>query len=215
VVLLHQRIADAPPASTDAVGPLDDPVPCHADDGSTSLRRRDVGFPVGYPPVVLIRAEKPADFDEIDDVVRAAFGKQDEVDLVHRIRSLDTYVPHLALVAAHDDGTITGHVMLSYADLGGRRVLQLAPLAVRPERHGQGIGGALTRAALELADERGEPLVLVLGHPGYYPRFGFESARARGIVSSIEGLPDEPWMVKLLTNYDPSLTGTATFPAGA
>jgi putative acetyltransferase len=162
---------------------------------------------------VLIRAEKPVDFGEIDDVVRAAFGKQDEVDLVHRVRALDGYVPELALVATDNDGAIVGHVMLSYARLGERRVLQLAPLAVRPDRQRQGIGDVLTRSALELADERGEPLVLVLGHPEYYPRFGFEPARARGIVSDIEGLPDEPWMVKVLTAYDPSLTGTATFPA--
>lgn len=162
---------------------------------------------------MLIRTEKPADFKEIDDVVRGAFGQQDEVDLVHRIRSLDGYVPDLALVATADDGTILGHVMLSYADLDGRRVLQLAPLAVRPDHHGEGIGSALTAAALELADARGEPLVLVLGHPEYYPRFGFESARARGIESDIEGLPDEPWMVKILSGYDPSLTGTASFPA--
>ena len=162
---------------------------------------------------MLIRAEKPADFEEIDAVVEAAFGQPDEVDIVHRIRSLDGYVPELSLVAVDEAGEIVGHVMLSYADLDGRRVLQLAPLAVRPDRQRVGIGDALTRAALELADERGEPLVLVLGHADYYPRFGFESARARGIVSDIEGLPDEPWMVKVLTAYDPSLTGTATFPA--
>ena len=162
---------------------------------------------------MLIRAEKPVDFEEIDDVVRAAFGQQDEVDLVHRVRELDGYVPALALVAVDDDGTIVGHVMLSYAHVDDRRVLQLAPLAVRPDRQRQGVGDVLTRAALELADERGEPLVLVLGHPDYYPRFGFESARARGIESDIDGLPDGPWMVKLLTAYDPSLTGTASFPA--
>jgi putative acetyltransferase len=171
---------------------------------------------------VLIRAEKPVDFDEIDVVVRAAFGQQDEVDLVHRVRGLDGYVPELALVATDFDGSIVGHVMLSYARLEAGpgvspgdepRVLQLAPLAVRPDRQREGIGDALTRAALELADARGEPLVLVLGHANYYPRFGFESARGRGIESDIPGMPDEPWMVKVLTAYDPTLTGTATFPA--
>ncbi len=129
------------------------------------------------------------------------------------MRELDGYVPELALVAVDDSDEIVGHVMLSYALLDERRVLQLAPLAVRPDRQREGVGDALTRAALELADERAEPLVLVMGHPDYYPRFGFEPARARGIVSDIEGLPDEPWMVKLLTTYHPSLTGTATFPA--
>ncbi|MEX2394142.1 MAG: N-acetyltransferase [Actinomycetota bacterium] len=160
---------------------------------------------------MLIRPEREADFDEIDDVVRAAFGQQDEVDLVRRIRTLKGYVPELSLVAVDDD-QIAGHVMLSYAKVDGRDILQLAPLAVRPDRHNQGIGDALTRHVLELADDRGEPLVLVLGHPTYYPRFGFESARGLGIDSDIPDLPDEPWMAKRLSNYDPSITGVATFP---
>ena len=87
-----------------------------------------------------------------------------------------------------DDGAIVGHVMLSYAHLGDR----IACCSSRrspsgPTGSAQGIGDALTRAALELADERGEPLVLVLGHPDYYPRFGFEPARALGIEPDIDG----------------------------
>ena len=169
--------------------------------------------PTATIPIVLIRVEREADFEAIDDVVRSAFGQQDEVDLVHRIRRGPGYVPELAFVAAEDDA-ILGHVMLSYASLDGRHVLQLAPLAVRPEHQNQRIGDALTRHALELADERGEPLVLVLGHANYYPRFGFEPARARGIDYEIPGVPDDAWMVKILTAYVPSLRGTAVFPAG-
>jgi putative acetyltransferase len=160
----------------------------------------------------LIRPETPEDFAEIDDVVRAAFDGEDEVKLVHEIRSLEAYVPELALVAVNDDG-IVGHVMLSYASLDGRRVLQLAPLAVKPGRQKQGIGDALTRRALELAEARGEPLVLVLGHADYYPRFGFERAREKGIEYFVPGVPDEAWMVRTLSSYDASYTGTATFPA--
>ncbi len=167
---------------------------------------------------MLIRTEKPADFDAIDDVVRQAFGQQDEADLVHEIRAGAGYVPELALIADNaQDDDIVGHIMLSYADLSVRdvktRVLQLVPLAVRPDRQRQGIGDALTRAALELADARNEPLVLVLGHPEYYPKFGFEPARQLGIESAIDGLPDEVWMMKRLRAYDPTLNGTATFPA--
>jgi putative acetyltransferase len=159
---------------------------------------------------VLIRPEVERDFEEIDAVVRAAFGKQDEVDVVHRIRELDTYVAELALVAV-ENGEITGHVMFSYATVGERPVLQLAPLAVRPDRQRTGVGDALTRKGLELADARGEPLVLVLGVPEYYPRFGFESARALGIEPYIADLPDEVWMAKRLSAYDPSITGMSAF----
>jgi putative acetyltransferase len=161
---------------------------------------------------VRIRPEKPSEFDAIDEVVRAAFGQQDEVDLVRRIRTLDSYVPELALVAS-DAGEIIGHIMLSYAQLGARRVLQLAPLAVAPKRQDEGVGSTLTRVSLDIADQRGEPLVLVLGHPEYYPKFGFEPARAKGIEPSIPDLPDEAWMVKTLSAYDETLTGTAVFPA--
>ena len=157
-----------------------------------------------------IRPEEERDFDEIDAVVRAAFGKQDEVDFVHRIRAADTYVPELALVAV-DNAEIVGHVMFSYATVGGRPVLQLAPLAVRPDRQRTGIGDALTRRGIELAEERGEPLILVLGIPEYYPRFGFTSARALGIEPYNADLPDEVWMAKPLAAYDPSITGTAAF----
>lgn len=159
---------------------------------------------------MVIRPEEAPDFEEIDAVVRAAFGKQQEVDFVHRIRASDTYVPELALVAV-EDGAIVGHVMFSYATVGDRPVLQLAPLAVRPDRQKTGIGDALTRKGIELADARGDPLVLVLGIPEYYPRFGFESARALGIEPYIADLPDEVWMAKRLSAYDPSITGMAAF----
>jgi putative acetyltransferase len=159
---------------------------------------------------MLIRAEKPSDFDEIDDVVRLAFGREDEVGIVHDIRRGLGYVPELALVAADDDH-IVAHIMLSYASVADHRILQLAPLAVRPEHQRLGIGDALTRDALRRADERGEPLVLVLGHAAYYPRFGFERARACGI--DWPDAPDDAWMLARLSNYDPAITGTATFPA--
>ena len=164
---------------------------------------------------MLIRPETSEDFDEIDDVVRAAFKSDDEVKIVRDIRSGTAYVPELSLVAVDADG-IVGHVMLSYQRIDDRRVLQLAPLAVRPDRQNMKIGDALTRAALDLAEAKREPLCLVLGHPKYYPRFGFEPARALGIEPDIADLPDEVWMVKRLTHYDPSIRGTAHFePAGS
>ena len=157
-----------------------------------------------------IRPERPEDFDEIDDVVAAAFKQPDEAGLVRHIRTTEYYIPELSLVAL-EDGAIVGHVMHSYARIGDRRVPQLAPLAVRPDRQKDGIGDALTREALRLADERGEPIVLVLGHPTYYPRFGFEPARPLGIEPAIADLPDEVWMACKLRAYDPAITGTSLF----
>jgi putative acetyltransferase len=161
---------------------------------------------------MIVRPERAFDFDAIDAVVGAAFNRPDdpEVRLVRRIRELDGYVPEFSLVA-DDEGEIVGHIMLSFVSLGPRRVLELAPLAVAPHRQKQGIGDALSRDALMRADEALEPLVLVLGHADYYPRFGFESARALGIEPPDDAIPDNAWMVRKLANYDPSLTGRVDF----
>lgn len=164
---------------------------------------------------MLIRPERPTDFDQIDDVVTAAFGQPDEARLVRLLRESDAYVPELALVAA-DDANVVGHIMLTYVELAGdapRRLLSLAPLAVRPDRQNTGIGIDLTRAAMQAADERDEPLVIVLGHPTYYPRFGFEPARSHGIEPPDPEIPDEVFMVARLRAYDPRLRGRIAYPA--
>lgn len=158
-----------------------------------------------------IRPERPEDFDAIHDVVTQAFGRKDEAELVRKLRDGAGYVPDLAYVALKDE-TIVGHIMLSYALIGRKRVLQLAPLSVVPAEQKTGVGTDLMRRALEDADQQGEPLVLVLGHAEYYPRFGFVPARPLGIESDIQGLPDEVWMLKKLSNYDDKIRGTAVFP---
>ena len=166
-----------------------------------------------YARAVHIRTETPADFDAIDEIVAAAFKRPNEAKLVRLLREGEYYVPDLAFVA-EDEGQIVGHIMLSYADLdGGPKILSLAPLAVRPDRQNDGIGDALTRFALNAADERGEPLVIVLGHAKYYPRFGFEPARPRGIDPPDEAIPDEVFMVVGLGAYDPSIRGRVVYPA--
>jgi putative acetyltransferase len=104
-------------------------------------------------------------------------------------------------------------VMYSYSTLDGShtRLLQLSPLSVAPDRQGTGIGAALTRESLRLADERGEPLVLVLGHPTYYPRFGFRPASSLGLQAPNPEWPDEAFMAVPLSGYDPTLRGRVTF----
>ena len=128
-----------------------------------------------------------------------------------RLLRADThaYVPELALVAVEGD-EIVGHIMLTHATLHGEedwRVPALGPLAVAPEWQRTGIGIALTEAALKLADARGEPLVVLLGHPSYYPRFGFEPARGRGIEPPSDEMPDAAFMVKVLSRHEERYQG--------
>jgi len=165
---------------------------------------------------VIIRPEQLEDYEAIARVVRAAFeGRPNEARLVELLRAPPTYIPELALVAG-EDGAIVGHIMISYATLEGdetRQVLSLAPVSVAPERQGEGIGGALMRESIARADALGEPAIVLLGHPMYYPRFGFESARALGIEPPSPRFPDAAWMARKLSKYDARWRGRGVYPS--
>jgi putative acetyltransferase len=163
-----------------------------------------------------IRPEAQADFAAIGELVSASMRPQEAV-LVELIRASDRYLPELALVAVERRGAVVGHVMLSQVDLVGpemtRQVLCLAPLAVTPPQQRRGIGSALVRRALSDAEARSEPLVMVLGHAAYYPRFGFEPARPLGIDPPQPRIRDEVWMVRRLSAYSPELRGRIEYPS--
>jgi putative acetyltransferase len=164
---------------------------------------------------LVIGPETPDDSKRIHEIVAAAFGRESEARLVELLRAdEDAYIPKLALVA-EAEGELLGHVMLTHATVKGKKnewqVLALGPLAVLPDQQSKGIGAALTQAALDSADNLGYPLVVLLGHPTYYPRFGFESARSRGIQPPVEDYADEAFMVKTLSAYDEGITGTFAF----
>jgi putative acetyltransferase len=131
------------------------------------------------------------------------------------VRASDNYVPELSLVA-EVEGTVIGHVMFSYAALEREndsvRVLVMAPVSVAPEWQSRGAGGAMIRAGIERAEARGEPLVQVLGHPGYYPRFGFERARQHGIEPPSPQVPDAAFMLLKLSAYDERYRGRIVYP---
>jgi putative acetyltransferase len=144
---------------------------------------------------LVVRAETPADFAAVDDVVqqcfaRGATGVAEEVLLVRGIRALPEFDPELSLVAELD-GRIIGHLLFSLMAIvsaeGRAPALALAPLAVLPGFEGTHAGTRLMRRGLEVCRERGHRIVIVLGHPKYYRRFGFRPARAMGIE------PPEPW----------------------
>ena len=164
---------------------------------------------------MIVRPETPADRDAIDRVTEAAFGRPQEARLVRALRDSKHYVAELALVA-EEAGEVVGHVMFSYVTLTNddeeRRVLCLAPLSVTPERQRAGVGGALIEAGLKRADERGEPLVVLLGHPAYYPRFGFRPASELGIEPPPPDVPSPAFMARPLSRYHKRYRGTISYP---
>jgi putative acetyltransferase len=159
---------------------------------------------------VHIRFENADDRPAILAVVAAAFGRSLEARLVEAVWMSDRV--GFGFVA-EDDGSVIGHVLLSYVDVlpSQSLLLQVAPLAVAPERQGQGVGSALMRAALEEADQRSERVVLIEGNPAYYERFGFTSAAELGFVAP-EGTPQQYFMAKWLGTPDPDLQGTVVYP---
>ena len=145
-----------------------------------------------------IRDERSGDEAAIHAVHAAAFETPAEADLVDALRT--EAEPFLSLVAERD-GEIVGSVVLTpvtiEVDPAPGRALGLAPVAVRPDVQRQGIGGALVRAGLDRARSAGFEVVVVLGHSGYYPRFGFEPAGALGLTCDYPARP-EAWMVQAL-----------------
>ena len=141
-----------------------------------------------------VRVAVPQDEDAVFAVEHEAFGGTVEAELVAALIAGDAYIPDLSLVAEHD-GSIVGHVLFTRARAGAVDAVLLAPLAVAPDWQGRGVGSALAREGLRRAAEMGFGLALVLGHPGYYPRFGFEPAEPLGIMPPYPVEPSEAWMV--------------------
>ncbi len=130
-----------------------------------------------------IRKESPGDEAEIRDVVREAFPTDMEARLVDALRkSAD---PFISLVAVSDDGSIVGHILFTQVDIisegDTRHAIGLGPMAVRPVLQRRGIGSALVREGLDVCRRRGDGAVVLVGHPSYYPRFGFQLAWDYGL----------------------------------
>ncbi|MEK4865977.1 N-acetyltransferase [Bacillus sp. FSL E2-8895] len=155
--------------------------------------------------MVTIRQEQKNDYRKTEEVVKEAFLNEEfsdkkEHELVKRIRECDAFIPELSIVAV--DKETVGHIMLSKITIeqDGTTVdsLALAPVSVAPSHQKKGIGGKLITAALEKAKELGYGSVVVLGHPEYYPKFGFKKASEWNIKALFE-VPEEVFMVMELT----------------
>jgi putative acetyltransferase len=146
---------------------------------------------------MLIRAETVDDRDTVYAVNLSAFTTPSEAVLVDALR--EQAQPIVSLVS-EDKGELVGHIMFSSVSLSGHRdckMMGLAPMAVRPEHQNRGIGSALVEAGLDQCRKLGCIAVVVLGHPEYYPRFGFSPSSRFGIDSEYE-VPEEVFMAKEL-----------------
>jgi predicted N-acetyltransferase YhbS len=169
--------------------------------------------PIAMPQPWTTRPETPADVPAVREVVRAAFPTALEADLVDALRADPAaWIDGLSLVAVDDTDRPVAHALLTRCHIGERPALCLAPCAVRPERQRSGAGSAAVRAALDAARRRGEHHVVVLGHPAYYPRFGFGRASAHGIRVAFD-VPDEALMALTLDPARPLPAGTVRYAA--
>jgi putative acetyltransferase len=136
---------------------------------------------------VSVRAATPADVAAIRAVEAAAFGRDDEADLVEALRA-DGAV--LAELVFEDGGGVVGHILFSALRTDPpKAVAALAPVAVSPQAQGRGAGSALCRAGIETCRQLGQDAVLVLGEPAYYARFGFSAEAARTVRTVYSHLP--------------------------
>jgi putative acetyltransferase len=144
--------------------------------------------------IIDIRREERTDRDAVYRLNVAAFHDRSEAKIVEQLR--DSCADYLAFVAVHDD-MVVGHILFTPARVDGCTVagMGLAPMAVHPSHQRRGIGSELVRHGLEHLRQAGCPFVMVLGHPEYYPRFGFEPASKYCLLSQWEGIPDEAFMV--------------------
>lgn len=148
---------------------------------------------------MLIRTETKDDYKHVFNLNYLAFEKRDdEAKLVERIRFSNFFIRDLSLVA-EEQGEIVGHVLLSKAKIiqknGEKEVLVLAPVAVNPTVQKKGIGSKLINEGLRRAKDLGYGLVLLIGHPTYYPKFGFQPANQHGIELTQFNVPEDAFMV--------------------
>jgi predicted N-acetyltransferase YhbS len=167
---------------------------------------------MSIPTTWTTRAEAPADVPAVREVNLAAFATPLEADLVDALRTDPAWIDGLSVVSTDGDGVVVGHALLTRCHIGDTPALCLAPVAVRPDRQRTGAGTAAVRAALMAAAERGERFVTVLGHPDYYPRFGFTRARDHGIGLGIE-VPEDALMVLALDPTSAPPGGTIRYAA--
>lgn len=159
------------------------------------------------------RPETADDIPVVREILLAAFPTAAETDIVNALRAdAQAWIDGLSMVTTAPDSTPVGYALLTRCHVGGQPALALAPCAVLPSAQRAGAGSAAIRTALAAAQAMGENLVVVLGHAGYYPRFGFTPASRFGIRAPFD-VPDEAMMAMALDDTRPVPAGTIRYPA--
>jgi putative acetyltransferase len=161
---------------------------------------------------LLVRDEQPCDRQQVRKVNEAAFGRSDEADLIDRLQVEGAVL--LSLVA-ESDSQVIGHILFSRITVetaqGLVAAVSLAPMAVRPDNQSHQVGSQLVHLGLTRLRDRGERIVIVLGHEHYYPRFGFSSEKARYLASPF---PPEAFMaLELSDGALVGIHGAVRYPA--
>ncbi|UCE20801.1 MAG: N-acetyltransferase [Candidatus Aminicenantes bacterium] len=162
-----------------------------------------------------IREETENDYPKTRGVNDLAFGQGDEGRLIEKLRQTEKFIPELSLVAELND-EIIGHILFYPVPIRSATStfysLSLAPMAVTPMYQRIGIGSRLVKEGLDVAKKLGHKSVIVVGHPEYYPRFGFKPASQWKIKVSFD-VPDEAFLALELVNGElEGKSGTLEFP---
>jgi putative acetyltransferase len=142
---------------------------------------------------VSVRLEQPRDVADVRETNEQAFGAPLEARIVDALRGSPDSISFVAIL----DDQVIGHILFTPVSIEppvSVRVAGLAPMSVRPDHQRMGVGGQLVRVGLEECQRRGYSAVVVVGHPEYYPQFGFVPADTKGLKCEFP-VPRETFMV--------------------
>jgi predicted N-acetyltransferase YhbS len=165
---------------------------------------------------IIIRQELKEDHNRIKEINDQAFEQEDEGRLVNKLRRKAQFIPELSLVAEVDE-TLVGHILLYPAKIISAHqkhtTLSLGPMSVLPEYQKKGIGGKLINEGLKRSKDLGFLSVIVVGHPEYYPKFGFTKASRWSIKVPFD-VPDEVFMaLEIVEGELQDKSGIIEYPA--
>ncbi len=166
---------------------------------------------------MIIRTEDIRDHEEVYTLNYHAFeNREDESKLIERIRSSSSFIPELSLIAEFDQ-KVVGHALFSKAEVvgenGSHDVIVLAPIAVHPDYQKQGIGTKLIKEGLLRCTQLGYPVVLLIGHPAYYPQLGFKPASHYGFTLTQFEVSDDVFMAyELINDATHAIRGELRYP---
>lgn len=159
-----------------------------------------------------VRSEEARDEPRVHAVDVAAFGRSEEATLVRALRA--QVRDAISLVAEEEE--VVGHILFTPVTLSGNpglRIMGLAPMAVLPAHQRKGVGSALVRAGVDRCRAAGFDAIVVLGHPGYYPRFGFVPASRFGVDCEYDVIDDVFMMLALRPGALAGASGTIRYHA--